>query len=393
MLPVPRDQKQSLSLKDFPKEGSSFQGKIAKYQVTIQLISQDLFKSGINIPLLIDVKQVIKLLGKGGFGAVFQVQSSTDNKMYAAKLESYNHSRKVLLMDCLVLRGAEILKSPHFCKIFELGKVEGKFRFIIITMLGPSLHTLRTSQARNHFSLGTSLRFAQQTLEALQVSVNLDLAYLSLDMHSIGFLHRDVKPSNFGIGRPETNDFHIVYIFDFGLARQFATRDKDCRLPRISAPFRGTPRYASLNSHRKREQSPKDDIESWFYMVIEWTVGALPWRSLKVNQDRDKIMLMKEQSRESTGTDLLLEGCPLPHYRMIMQYVDDLQYTSIPDYGYIYFLLKHIAKKNRILPDEPLDHDPEHPYTGTETPPSSLPYGVLISSIETKDAIEEADKK
>ncbi|MCP9264521.1 Tau-tubulin kinase 1 [Dirofilaria immitis] len=335
MSPLFRDHKQ-LSLENFPKEGSSFQGKIAKYQV-------------------------IKLLGKGGFGAVFQVQSSIDNKMYAAKLESYEHSRRVLLMDCLVLRGAEMLKSPHFCKIFELGKVEGKFRFIITTMLGPSLHVLRMSRARSHFSLGTALRFAQQSLEALQ------------DMHSIGFLHRDIKPSNFGVGRPETNDFHIVYIFDFGLARQFATRDKDCRFPRKSAPFRGTPRYASLSSHRKQEQSPKDDIESWFYMIVEWTAGSLPWKQFK-NQDRDKIMLMKEQSRKSSGINLLLEGCPLPHYRIILQYIDDLQYTSIPDYGYIYFLLKHIAKKNRISPDEPLDHDLEHPYAGTETPPSCLPH-------------------
>ncbi|VDM14458.1 unnamed protein product [Wuchereria bancrofti] len=95
------------------------------------------------------------------------------------------------------------------------------------------------------------------------------------------------------------------------------------------------------------------------------------------------IMLMKEQSRELDGVNLLLDGCPLPHYRMIMQYIDNLQYTSIPDYGYIYFLLKHIAKKNRISPDEPLDHDPEHPYSGTETPPSCLPYGVVISTAET----------
>ncbi|KAM3716670.1 Tau-tubulin kinase [Dirofilaria immitis] len=354
MSPLFRDHKQ-LSLENFPKEGSSFQGKIAKYQV-------------------------IKLLGKGGFGAVFQVQSSIDNKMYAAKLESYEHSRRVLLMDCLVLRGAEMLKSPHFCKIFELGKVEGKFRFIITTMLGPSLHVLRMSRARSHFSLGTALRFAQQSLEALQ------------DMHSIGFLHRDIKPSNFGVGRPETNDFHIVYIFDFGLARQFATRDKDCRFPRKSAPFRGTPRYASLSSHRKQEQSPKDDIESWFYMIVEWTAGSLPWKQFK-NQDRDKIMLMKEQSRKSSGINLLLEGCPLPHYRIILQYIDDLQYTSIPDYGYIYFLLKHIAKKNRISPDEPLDHDLEHPYAGTETPPSCLPHGILISTIPKKHSTENTDKK
>uniref|UniRef100_A0A915PEZ9 Protein kinase domain-containing protein n=1 Tax=Setaria digitata TaxID=48799 RepID=A0A915PEZ9_9BILA len=299
MQPAYQEQKQSLSLENFPKEGSSFDGKNATYQV--------------------------------------------------------------LLMDCLVLRGAEVLKSPHFCKIFELGKVEGKFRFIIITMLGSSLHVLRMSQAKNCFSLGTALRFAQQSLEALQ------------DMHSIGFLHRDIKPSNFGIGRQESNDFHIVYIFDFGLARQFATRDKDCRIPRRSAPFRGTPRYASLNSHKKRDQSPKDDIESWFYMVVEWT-----------NQDRDKIMLMKEQSRESVGIDMLLKGCPLPHYHMILQYIDQLQYTSIPDYGYIYFLLKHIAKKNRIRPDQPLDYDPEHPYAGTETPPSCLPQAIGMSLKEEK---------
>ncbi|VDN06678.1 unnamed protein product [Thelazia callipaeda] len=338
---IKRDE--HLSLEDFPKENTSFEGKFATYKV-------------------------VKLLGKGGFGAVFQVQASTNNEMYAAKLESYDRSRKVLLMDCLVLRGAEMLGSPHFCKIFEVGKVVGRFRFVIITMLGSSLHVLRTSQPQHRFSLGTALRLAQQSLEALQ------------DMHCIGFLHRDIKPSNFGIGRQETNDFHIVYIFDFGLARQFATLDKDCRLPRQTAPFRGTPRYASLSSHRRKEQSPKDDIESWFYMVVEWTVGALPWRRFR-NHDRDQILMMKEQIREPDGADILLEGCPTPHYRMILNYIDNLQYASIPDYGYIYYLLKHIAKQNKIPADQPLDYDPEHPYNGTETPPSCLPCGVVISTL------------
>ena len=49
----------------------------------------------------------------------------------------------------------------------------------------------------------------------------------------IGFLHRDIKPGNFAIGRPETKENHIVFMLDFGLARQFMTdRKKDIRLGR-----------------------------------------------------------------------------------------------------------------------------------------------------------------
>ncbi|VDN17168.1 unnamed protein product [Gongylonema pulchrum] len=44
------------------------------------------------------IGKVIRLLGEGGFGAVFQVQSSKNNEMYAAKLESYSHPRKVLIL-------------------------------------------------------------------------------------------------------------------------------------------------------------------------------------------------------------------------------------------------------------------------------------------------------
>lgn len=53
---------------------------------------------------------------------------------------------------------------------------------------------------------------------------------------------------------------------------------------------------------------------------------------------------MKEEARTSRGRTVLLHGCPQPHYEKIMDYVDQLRYTSIPDYGYIYFLLKHAAR-------------------------------------------------
>ncbi|KHN86639.1 Tau-tubulin kinase 1 [Toxocara canis] len=333
-----------------PKNGSKIEGKHSSYTV-------------------------VKLLGSGGFGAVFQVRCNTNNELYAAKCEAYDHPRKVLLMECKVLRGAELLNSPHFCKIYEVGKVEGKFRFMITTMIGSTLYTLRVSRADKRFSLGTALRMAQQCLEALQ------------DMHTIGFIHRDIKPSNFGIGRPETNDYHVVYIIDFGLSRQFATVSADIRRPRLFAPFRGTPRYASLNCHRKLEQSPKDDIESWFYMIVEWTAGSLPWRHFQASE-RDKILVMKEEARNPVAMNLLLEKCPKRHYEKIFKYIDTLGYTSIPDYGYIYFLLKHAAKVNQIEPNEPLDYDPFQPYHGTETPLSSLPPGTIVQFIGEKSTTE-----
>jgi serine/threonine protein kinase len=41
------------------------------------------------------------------------------------------------------------------------------------------------------------------------------------DLHSIGYLHRDVKPDNYTIGRREKDDHKNIYLLDFGMARKF----------------------------------------------------------------------------------------------------------------------------------------------------------------------------
>ncbi|VDN26556.1 unnamed protein product [Cylicostephanus goldi] len=57
---------------------------------------------------------------------------------------------------------------------------------------------------------------------------------------------------------------------------------KDLRLEREKAAFRGTPRYASITALSMKEQSRKDDIESWWYMIVELMVGQLPWQDMQV---------------------------------------------------------------------------------------------------------------
>uniref|UniRef100_A0A914QWK7 Protein kinase domain-containing protein n=1 Tax=Panagrolaimus davidi TaxID=227884 RepID=A0A914QWK7_9BILA len=44
------------------------------------------------------------------------------------------------------------------------------------------------------------------------------------------------------------------------------------------------PRYASISYHEKQKIRCINEIESWFYMIVEWTCGGLPWGNLKVSK-------------------------------------------------------------------------------------------------------------
>ncbi|KAI6226509.1 Protein kinase domain-containing protein [Aphelenchoides fujianensis] len=155
--------------------------------------------------------EIIKLLGKGGFGAVFEIKRKDEPRLhFAAKCETYDVKKPVLSMDCRVLRGALQIQSPHFCAIVDRGKMPERFRYIVMKLVGRNLWDLRMDLAAQRFSLSTSLKLAEQCVIAIE------------DLHRIGFLHRDIKPGNFAVGRPETQEQQTVFMLDFGLCRKFS---------------------------------------------------------------------------------------------------------------------------------------------------------------------------
>ena len=70
-------------------------------------------------------------------------------------------------------------------------------------------------------------------------------------MHNAGFLHRDIKPNNFLVGFPNTQNENIIHIIDFGLSRTFIDKAKGFHYPMLppGKSLTGTARYASINSH------------------------------------------------------------------------------------------------------------------------------------------------
>ena len=70
-------------------------------------------------------------------------------------------------------------------------------------------------------------------------------------------------------------------MLDFGMCRKFLKSDGTHRRPRDRLGFRGTVRFASPACHKEEELSRRDDLWSWLFMIVDVSVGKLPWDSLQ----------------------------------------------------------------------------------------------------------------
>ncbi|KAK6034231.1 hypothetical protein COOONC_28262, partial [Cooperia oncophora] len=127
---------------------------------------------------------------------------------------------------------------------------------------------------------------------------------------------------------------------------------------REKAAFRGTTRYASIGALEmvsenlslcwqviemffkviemlvKKDQCRKDDVEAWWYMVLEWMIGQLPWKHCR-GADRAEVKMFKQQLRLESNLKKVLKHTPKEYMANIILYIDTLEYNSIPDYDHI----------------------------------------------------------
>jgi len=68
-------------------------------------------------------------------------------------------------------------------------------------------------------------------------------------VHNHKFLHRDIKPDNFLMGK-YMEDMNKVYIIDFGLAKKYYKKDGTHIDYKDGKNLTGTARYASINTHK-----------------------------------------------------------------------------------------------------------------------------------------------
>jgi serine/threonine protein kinase len=229
--------------------------------------------------------------------------------------------------------------------------VEQGYNILVMDLLGPSLEDCFV-QCKRRFSMKTILMLGQQMVRLVEY------------MHTRNFIHRDIKPDNFVMGRGRRGP--QVHILDFGLAKKYRDSKTHTHLPyRTLKSLTGTPRYASINSHLGIEQSRRDDLESLGYVLIYFCRGNLPWQGLPAKNKKQKYQKITEK-KVSTPLDVLCEGFP-NEFCQYLKYTKSLRFVDKPDYDYLLRLFRNLFAARNYVFDGVYDWTPQ-PAVGQALP-------------------------
>ena len=269
--------------------------------------------------------KILDLLGKGSFGYVFKGINILDKQYCAVKVEDWKNKGNLLESEAYYL---------YYLKGFGIPEVKsfgicGKYKVLVQTLLGNSLDGIFTSLFYK-FTMKDICMIAIQLMERFEY------------IHSKFIIHRDIKPDNISIDY-ETNK--IIYLIDFGLARKYRSSRTGKHI-KFSIPNRltGTARYASKNALGGKEQSRRDDLEAFGYVLIYFArQGNLPWMGLKTLNKLEKYRQIYFIKKEITPENLC-RGLP-EEFSQYIRYVKGLMFEEQPNYKYLKELFLRIMVK------------------------------------------------
>jgi len=204
--------------------------------------------------VIADRYEILKLLGEGGMGAVYQAKDHELDRQVALKVirpELADHP-SVLQRFKQELILARKITHRNVIRIYDLGVAEG-LRFI----------TMEFVEGRDLSSILEERKFAPE--EAAKILIQICDALEAA--HAEGVIHRDLKPQNIMIessGR--------ILVMDFGLARSMEATGMT-----QTGAIMGTPAYMSPEQAKGVQADERSDIFSLGIIAYQMLTGVVPF--------------------------------------------------------------------------------------------------------------------
>jgi formylglycine-generating enzyme required for sulfatase activity/predicted Ser/Thr protein kinase len=202
--------------------------------------------------------RILKILGHGGMGVVFQGEDPKLGRKVAIKamlphLAGSKSSQERFLREA---KAAATLEHDHIVPILQVGEDRGAPFIVMPFLQGEPLD--KYLQREQCPSLAEVLRIGRQTAQGLAAA------------HKKGLVHRDIKPANIWL-EAETER---VKILDFGLARAAADTSQLTQ----SGAIIGTPAYMAPEQGAGKKVDHRCDLFSFGCVLYRMCTGQMPFK-------------------------------------------------------------------------------------------------------------------
>jgi serine/threonine protein kinase, bacterial len=201
--------------------------------------------------------RLLRLIGRGGMGEVYEAEDTRKRRVVALKLISAQFSGNPLFR-ARMQREADAagrLTEPHVVPIHDYGEINGQLYLDMRLIDGVSLRSMLAGYG--------PLTPPRAVAIVRQIAAALDAA------HATAVTHRDVKPENILITR---DDF--AYLVDFGIAR--AATDPGLTQTGMAM---GTYNYMAPERFTGDDVTYRSDIYSLACVLGECLTGSPPYRA------------------------------------------------------------------------------------------------------------------